>query len=305
MNYVVGIDAGATKTSIKIADLNKNIITRGLTIPGNINIIPSDLFCIELCNTINILLEEKSLQKDECCGICIGASGCGNEGNKKRYLEILKKTGLSGKKKAEIDAYTALYGALNKKCGIVLISGTGSICFGINEEGNRFRVGGWGHIIGDEGSGYNIGHLVLKNIMDEYDRGVKFSLLKELVFDNLQINSFEQLIEYVYHPLTQKKDIADFARLCENAYNSGDEVAKEILKSAGVELAIMLETLYIRGFGNGSECSWSYNGSIIEKCDLVRNTININIADKYPLLQMIIPDNDSAYGAVHVALENI
>ena len=58
----------------------------------------------------------------------------------------------------ENDAFGALMSVRGKFSGNVLAAGTGTVALGVNPEGKVFRVGGWGHIIGDQGSGYDIGH---------------------------------------------------------------------------------------------------------------------------------------------------
>ena len=304
MKYVIGIDAGGTKTLIKIANLNGVVITSGITVSGNINTINPDIFGILLKETIDMLLKKSELKKTDCLSICIGAAGGGSIKNREAYQRILSNTGLSGIKSVETDAAAALAGALKGLCGIIVISGTGSVCYGINKDRIAVRAGGWGHLISDEGSGYHIGSMMLQHIMNAYDTN-NYSSLTELVFNHLKIADHNQLIEYIYSRDSVKKDIAGLAKVCSMAYQDGNNEAKAILAEAGKALANLVKIVYTRAFNPVEPCLWSYAGSIIENIELVRETINMELLKEFPMLQMIQPQNDSAYGAVHMALDNL
>lgn len=77
------------------------------------------------------------------------------------------------------DHETALAGALEEPAGVILIAGTGSICYGVNESGAKFRAGGYGHIIDDAGSAYAIGRDILKAVVRSSDGRQGQTVLKE------------------------------------------------------------------------------------------------------------------------------
>ncbi|CAF4867733.1 unnamed protein product, partial [Rotaria magnacalcarata] len=53
--------------------------------------------------------------------------------------------------------------------GVVIIAGTGSNCVVYNGDGSSKRAGGWGHLLGDEGSGYWIAQRAIKRVFDHAD----------------------------------------------------------------------------------------------------------------------------------------
>lgn len=128
-------------------------------------------------------------------------------------------------------------GALPRSVGIAIVSGTGSIAVGRNARGDRVRSGGWGQLIGDEGSGYDIARRMLESFARDVDgRGPATSLTARLA-DHLALNEPHQLIGFVYRPETSKGDIAKLSRLVVAEAARGDQVALDILTTSAGELA--------------------------------------------------------------------
>ncbi|WP_312430280.1 BadF/BadG/BcrA/BcrD ATPase family protein [Lacrimispora sp.] len=115
----------------------------------------------------------------DCRGICIGAAGISNRDTAKLLTRNLKEQGMQGVIRLVGDHETALAGALEEPAGVILIAGTGSICYGINESGAKFRAGGYGHIIDDAGSAYAIGKDILKAVVRSSDGRQGQTVLKE------------------------------------------------------------------------------------------------------------------------------
>lgn len=140
------------------------------------------------------------------------------------------------------DQETALAGALGAPCGMVLIAGTGSICFGRDAAGKTARSGGYGHKIDDEGSGYALGRDALggRCAGAGTGRGPR-TLLTDLVFAQLKVVDVGGLVQFTYDPQTDKKQIAALAPLVARAYEAGDEAAKTVVEKACRELALLVE----------------------------------------------------------------
>src|SRR5690606_25362550 len=95
------------------------------------------------------------------------------------------------------DGVIALTGGALKPFGIIAISGTGSISFGINEKGERVRAGGWGHILGDEGSGYTMSLLALRAIMKAHDGRIAPTRLQPVILEHLRLERPDQLLGWI------------------------------------------------------------------------------------------------------------
>lgn len=130
-------------------------------------------------------------------------------------------------------ALTALDGAL----GVAVISGTGSIALGRDAAGRQVRTGGWGHVVGDEGSGWEIGRRALQAVARASDGRGPETTLTEALLRQWDLGSPDGIIGVVY-PETDKAQVAALSRLVLAAARGGDAVARAILAEAADELAL-------------------------------------------------------------------
>jgi len=110
---------------------------------------------------------------------------------------------------------------------VLVLSGTGSCCYGRNVAGKTAKVGGWGHVLGDRGSGYEIGLRALKAVALEQDRRGAWPKLGARILARLQLNEPEELIAWAQN--AGKADIAGLAAEVFAAWKSGDRLASETI----------------------------------------------------------------------------
>lgn len=137
----------------------------------------------------------------------------------------------------ESDAFVTLTGATAGRPGVVVISGTGSIAFGVNSQGKRARAGGWGHVLGDEGSGYDIARRGLIAALRDFDgRGPRTSL-RERLTGELYLSSIEEVIPLLYSGQLSQRNLAALYPLVVSAAEEEDPVAVGLLEEAAEELS--------------------------------------------------------------------
>ncbi|MEJ9181424.1 BadF/BadG/BcrA/BcrD ATPase family protein, partial [Bacillus thuringiensis] len=166
MKYMIGVDGGGTKTEAIAFDQNGNEVVRGTSRFGNV-LIDFDQALLHIMEAINQC--QKNLINEHCVCICLGLAGISGANTNELTLRLKKKYGT----KIEIfnDAMIAHAAALKGKDGILTIGGTGAICIGKKGEVYQYS-GGWGHILGDEGSGYWIALQALKKMTIQFDQGI-------------------------------------------------------------------------------------------------------------------------------------
>lgn len=243
MGLFIGIDGGGTKTKCVLADDQLNTLAEFQGGPTNPLAVGIDNSCATLTKLIQNFLRKFPKPKVE--SAVIGLAGAGR---KKVALEIEKrirafirqKKILIRRVKVVGDVEVALEGALAGEPGIILIAGTGSIVLGKNKSGKLFRIGGYGKVIGDEGSGYAIGKKALEYISKEIDgRGDKTSLTKVLR-NQFGISDKDDLITSVY---SSGFNIAGFAEYVIEAARLGDKIARKILAEESEELVAHIHPL--------------------------------------------------------------
>ena len=127
------------------------------------------------------------------------------------------------------DSYVAYYGAFVGQPGVILISGTGSIAMGVGESGELARSGGWGHILGDEGSAHHLGLEGIRAVVRSYDLILPHTSLTDASLDFFRIKRVEDLVRAFYLEGIDKENLATFSEKVVEAAISGDEVAVRIV----------------------------------------------------------------------------
>src|SRR5262245_64337298 len=97
--------------------------------------------------------------------VCLGVAGVDREADRRVITDIMRRLGFKSRTLIVNDALIALVAGAGDSQGIVLISGTGSIAYGVSARAVAARAGGWGHVLGDEGSGYWIGRRAREAVM--------------------------------------------------------------------------------------------------------------------------------------------
>jgi len=150
---------------------------------------------------------------------------------------MAQRVGLTQNVHVDHDIRSALAGGLSGRPGIALIAGTGSSAFGINAQGQSWRAGGWGHIIGDEGSSYWLGVQALRAAVMAHDGRLERTLLQHSVLERLRVDHIDEIMHRIYVQPFTRADVASLAPLVINAAQAGDQQAQRLIAQAVEDLA--------------------------------------------------------------------
>jgi len=234
--FIAGIDGGGTHTRIELRDMENRLLRRGEFGPFNLNAIGESAFR-RLLREVFAWCGDMS----GCDRLCVGAAGISNPKVGEILSEELALSGFRGKWKLCGDQEIALRGAMDGE-GVVLIAGTGSICFGKNAAGATARSGGYGHLIDDGGSGYALGRDVLACAVRCTDGRVRDSGILQAVCRRLG-GGPEKITSFVYGPATDKAAIAGFSAIALDQAEKGDPEALRILRQEARELVVLVRAV--------------------------------------------------------------
>ncbi|MEO0559075.1 MAG: BadF/BadG/BcrA/BcrD ATPase family protein [Bacteroidota bacterium] len=217
----VGIDAGGTKTAL-LATQGKPPVR--LTGPGAQVLRDGPEAAVA---TLTSLIKEAQDAFDGAAlgGVAVGLAGAGRAEQRDAVTQALK-TQLDGAPVVVThDADVALEAAYHSEGGALVVVGTGSMVYARTDEGETLRAGGWGALLGDDGSGTALGRATLRAVLASYDGGPP-STLAEGVAKRFGLDSAEAIISAVY---LDGLPLSDVAPVLLDAVEDDDWVASSIL----------------------------------------------------------------------------
>jgi len=244
--FLIGLDGGGTKTKCVITDMECKPVYECQGGPSNFLIIGTEKVSETILALILECVNKLNITTDDIASIFIGTTGAGriNDANKLKddFAAYALSKGYNFKHfHVDSDARIAMEGAFSGKSGSLLIAGTGSVIFGKDSNGKIHRVGGFGRLIGDEGSGNTIGRRGLNMVSKDLDgRGEKTELTK-LLKEHFGISDSQQLITEVYR---NNFDMATFAPKVIEAATNGDSAATKILEEESDELVMHVKSIF-------------------------------------------------------------
>ncbi|BCL36298.1 N-acetylglucosamine kinase [Nostoc sp. MS1] len=314
MSYVLGIDGGGSKTVCILMDDEHEVIGRGQAGAANYQSIGTEAAFMSIQSAIYEAIKlSKPIKID---AICLGLAGVGRA----KDIDIVKGlvSGLIDTQTLPItwnlqpsnivicnDALIALVGGIGHSVGIVAAVGTGSIIFGQNQQGETKRVGGWGYILGDEGSAYKIAVAGMQAALKSYDGREKSTSLIEAFQQHLNLKNIEDLIEIIYRRGWGVKQIAALAPIVDLAAAYGDEVANHIIDDAVRELVKATATVIEDIFSPDSALEIVTTGSVWQGRCNIHERFTSAMVDKFPQVKVIFPRHEPAYGAGLLALQSL
>ena len=316
MSYVFGIDGGGTKTVCLLMDENKLILGRGEAGPSNYQTLGIEKAKESIQLAIDRAILSANIQQNihlQIEAICLGLAGVGRPQDieivqslvqELQFTKNLPIAQLWQPKHTVIcsDCAIALVGGIGHPIGIAVIAGTGSIIFGQNRQGTTKRVSGWGYILGDEGSGYNIAIRGLQAALKFHDGRGNYTTLADKFQIHLGLNNLEELVEKVYRCGWGVKEIAALAPVVDRSAAEGDRTADAIINSAVAELTLATKTAISALFDRTEEFEIAIIGGVWGSEANCRGRFETAISAIAPSAKVILPRHEPAFGAGLLAL---
>jgi N-acetylmuramic acid 6-phosphate etherase len=237
----LGIDGGGSKTVAWLSRCDDagrwTIVGRGAGGPSNPQAVGFAAAFQNLDRAVDGAFADARIQSAEVAAACGALAGAEREADRRQVEQWAKGRKLARTLQLVHDALPLLAAGTPQGWGIALIAGTGSFAFGLNEQGQSARAGGWGYLLGDEGSGYIIALAALKAAAQAADGRAPATRLLERFMQKFNIPRPLDLIGVVYQGKVDRPTIAAWSDLVFEEADAGDDVAQQIVAHAARELA--------------------------------------------------------------------
>jgi N-acetylglucosamine kinase len=295
---ILAIDGGGTSTRCLAIDSGGAILGSARGGPSNHILSPWEIVSESIESAIRGTLEDCELDPARVICISLGMAGIGPGGEGKETVEDLAREILPAQTIiATGDMVIAFHGAIMAESGVIANAGTGSVVYGKSPSGAYRQVGGWGHVLGDEGSAYDIAVAGLRAAARFCDGRAEFTKLVDLIPPALDVSDVVQVAFKVYGLNMERKEIAALARIVSKAATEGDEVSLGILRAAAEELALGVNVA-IRELGMETDSvTVSYIGSVFNSGEPVIRPFAEAVAMKYPRAVVVPPKFPAVIGA--------
>ncbi len=297
--HVLGIDAGGTKTVCLLADSQGTIVAEGRG-PGA-NLHTAGELAVE--KVLHAAMETAIGDRDITpAAICLGIAGVDREDEATAVRAIMRRIGYKSRVLVVNDALIGLVAGARDEPGIAINAGTGSIVYGRNAQFEAARAGGWGHMIGDEGSGYWIGRESLAAVMRAFDgRGPQTQLAGEILA-HFNVDDESRLPRIVYDRELPRVSVAALGPIAQRAAAQGDAVALRILERAAEELVLAARSVTTRLEMRGDAFTFYLAGGVFRVVPWLVDELPRRLVEVAPRAQVQTLDEEPAVGAVWLAL---
>jgi N-acetylglucosamine kinase-like BadF-type ATPase len=311
MEYILGVDGGGSRSTVLIADLNGKEISRVESGASNYKSIGKKKAIENLNKGIfkaisKLNSPEEVYFKSSCFGFA------GNDAGKdfSIYKEIVFNSELSSYLNPEKtiicnDTKIGIEAGSDSKNKIIIIAGTGSNCFGVNEKGKSARASGWDYILSDEGSGYSVGQAALKAVMKAYDGRGKKTLLSKTILEELKLKEVLDLPGWAYESSFSKAKISALAKVVCITANMGDKISIDILAGAAEEAVLTVSAVIEKLELEDKSFDLYFVGGLFKCEKYFKNVLMDKLKERFSKINFIPHLADPVKGAIKLAIKNL
>lgn len=283
MQSVIGLDIGGSRTH-GVRAVDGAIVAEAFGRSANVASVGADVAGTVLAEVV------AALGTDGVAAVCAGAAGAGSPEPAALVTELIAQL-VPGAAVQVVHDARLLLAAAGLDAGIAVVSGTGSAAWGIRDDGTSARAGGWGYLLGDEGSAYAVAIAAVRHVLGRSDAGQPPDRLTGALLDRCGLDRPEQLVEHAYrHP--DRAYWAEHARIVGEL--AWDRAADTLLGDAAAALAALVRTVTTR---------LEFAGPVVLAGGFLTHQPRLQtlLRDQLPGAEVIVLEVAPVHGAVRLA----
>ena len=278
-----------------------DILGRGTSGPSNIHAVGLEATLEHVVEAIQIARSAAGWSHEPAGALCLAMAGVDRPQEARLFTEWAKGRNIADRVQVTNDCEGLLAAGTREGWGVALVAGTGSITFGRTPTGEITRTGGWGYLMGDEGSAYTVALAGLKAAVRSADGREPAGRLLPDFLSRLELKQPDDLLQAIYLNNPERAWIASLADVVTKAADDGDPAANRILGSAAEELALLIATTARKLELAAQPIPICYTGGLI----LNSATLQQRIVEELAKLQIAPEDyvavQDPVWGAIKLA----
>jgi N-acetylglucosamine kinase-like BadF-type ATPase len=311
MDYILGVDGGGTKTTAVIAHTDGKILAEAIA--GGCSYISVGVK--KATENLNQAVFEAMDKIGEGKGLrfkssCFGSAALNVDKDFKVFEKVVKNKALLKHLDPEKvlifnDTRIGLEAGSTAKNKIIIIAGTGSNCFGINEASSQAGCNGWDYILADEGSGFEVSIRALRAVMRSYDGRGEKTLLAGAVMDELSLKDETGIVDWTYGEAFSKERLGRFARIVCDCACKGDKISQKILEDEACESILSVSTVVNKLKLKDNKFDLVFVGGLFKCEKYFRDIVMKELEKKFKKICFKPLVAKPVHGAVRLAINNL
>lgn len=304
MPYVLGVDGGGSHTVCLVVDHEGNILGSGESGPSNYHSTGLPAAVEAIWKSIEMAVAAAPSVTFPVEAICLGLAGVDTPQDEELLRREVEKLNVARATCVVNDTEIALFGGTGGGPGVVVVGGTGSAAFGCDGCGHKARSGGWGWILGDEGSAFDIAQKALRAVVRTLEGRDQAKLLVEALIARWHLPDMDFLTAELRGRSWSRRDVAGLADWVTDCAKRGDPVALSIISRAGQDLGSLAVTV-IRRLGMQGNFPVVLTGGVFRAGELVCEPLRDTVLEVAPQARFIEPEYPPVLGAVFMSLQHL
>lgn len=303
---VVGVDGGGTYTRACLMNQNGIVLGIGQAGPSSIDTVSKDRTQRSIQTAIEEAFLQAKIDPQPINSIFVGLGGVLTSRTKELVRELLLDISYVNNRtliQIENDAYSAHLGGLSNRPGIILIAGTGSVAFGIDEQGNTHRAGGYGYQEGDHGSAYHLGRRAMQAMARAFDGRLQHDAFTDALYSHLKIKDLDNLLQTIQALHQNRTQMAALAPIVTHFANQGHPLAQSICDEGVAALKECVQAVCNALDLKNKEIA--IIGSLGNSEGYFKDRLYQSLLDLDPDFSIHPPLNEPVIGSAYKALQNL